>query len=474
MPRWFIRSIVVLRRIVGWGALVLLCPFLVALAINARDERLSSEALALLQMPVNPYRPEENIYVALAGFEAPAGQSVVAAGQARIAHYNDQVDGMLQDPLALSSSADPLALKFKGKLDLGSPRETSFWRAVRENGSKVDQLVEQNSELYHRYLALQELPGYFETERASAFTDIVAPGADIRNLFLAKFALQMQTGDEMRRQSALTILRKDMDLWRRMLGGEGNLISKMLAVAYLQNDYLLFSDMIADPDIPIPDNIVSFLSEPTVREWNIGKVFASEFRFHSFFYRQTQALAAAGWQPPDSSGSSLWRWFDRVVLTPIAGCFFKFNATENLDARLMNELAGFAALDPTTFSALRVRYDKWESANADYVRLGTIYNPIGKILVAIAAPAYSDYPLRPYDAAALQRLIRLSLEIRRNRIPPSAIPAFMKLHPEWSTHPADGGPFSWNPSTGEVAIHTVAKQASDRRFSVQIWRNPAG
>ena len=470
-----------LRRITGWGALALLCLFFIALAINARDERPSTEALALLRLPVNSYRPEENIYVALAGFEAPAGQSVVAAGQAKIASYNDQVDAMLQGPLlplvrlqALIAAADPLALKFKGKLDLGLPRELSFWSAVRENGSKVNQLIEQNRELYQRYLALQELPGYFETERASAAPDIVMPSVDIRNLFLAKFALEMQTGDEMQRQSALTLLRKDIDLWRRMLGGEGTLISKMLAVACLQNDYLVFSDMIADPNTPISDNIVLFLSEPTLSEWNIGKVFASEFRFHSFIYRQNEALSVAGWQPPDRPNSSLWRWFNRVFLNPIGRCFFKLNATENLDAKLMNELAGFAAIDPSTFTAQRVRYKKWESEYADFLRPGIIYNPIGKILVAMGAPAYSDYSLRPYDAAALERLVRLSLEIRRNQIATSAIPAFMKQHPEWSTHPADGDSFSWDPISSEVAIHPVAKQASDRRFSVQIWRSPAG
>jgi hypothetical protein len=480
MPRWLTRSVVVLRRVVGWGVLALLCLFFVALAINARDERPSSEALAMLQLPVNPYRPEENIYVALAGFEAPAGQSAVAAGQAKIAHYNDQVDAMFQNPLAplvrfqaLIAAADPLALKFKGKLDWGLPRELSFWRAARENPYKVDQLIEQNRELYQRYLALQELPGYFETERTSSAPDIVMPSVDIRNLFLAKFALEMQTGDEMRRQSALTLLRKDMDLWRRMLGGEGTLISKMLAVAYLQNDYLVFSDMIADPNTPIPDNIAVFLSEPTLSEWNIGKVFASEFRFHSFIYKQNEALSLAGWQSPDSSESGPWRWFNRVILNPIGRFLFKLKATENLDARLMNELAGFAAIDPTTFTAQRVRYKKWESENADFVRPGIVYNPIGKILVAIGAPAYTDYPLRPYDAAALQRLVRLSIEIRLRQIATSAIPTFMKQHPEWSTHPADGNSFSWNPSTSEIAVHTVAKQASDRRFSVQIWRNPS-
>lgn len=469
MPKWIVRVLVMFRRVVAWGTLGLLCLLVIALTINARDEQLSPEAQALIQLPRNPYQPQQNIYVALAGFDAPTGESVVAAGQARIAHYNSQVDAMLQDPLigghALGSD-NSHALKFKGKVDLGLPREPSFWTAVRENGSKVEELVEQNAELYQRYLALQGLPGYFETERASPAPDLVIPSVEMRNLFLAHFSWEMQTADEKRRQSALASLRDDMDLWRRMLGGEGTLISKMIAVAYLQNDYLVFSDMIADPNIPIPDNIASFLPEPALSEWNIGKVFASEFRFHSFFYRQNEALSGSGWEPPDSSDSLVRRWFNRW--------FFKFNATENLDARVMNQIAGFAAIDPTTFTARRIRYTKWASETADFLRIRSIYNPIGKILVASGAPAYADYPLRPYDAAALQRLVRLSLEIRRQQISPSAIPAFMKVHPEWSTHPADGGSFGWNPTTGDIAIHTVAKQATDRRFSVQIWRNPAG
>jgi len=146
----------------------------------------------------------------------------------------------------------------------------------------------------------------------------------------------------------------------------------------------------------------------------------------------------------------------------------------DIDARLMNELSGFAAISPATFSAQRVQYHKWVSENTNLLKPQTICNPIGKILVSIGTPAYENYPLRPYDAAALQRLVRLSLEIRRQQIATEGIPDFMKQHPEWSTHPADGTPFSWNPATNELAIHTVATQASARRFLVQVWHRPPG
>ena len=463
----------VLLRVAGWGALVLLCLFLIALAINARDEPLSTEAQALLQLPTNPFPPERNIYVALAGGDAPPNQSVFATGQAKISRYNEQIDAMLTNPVhSLQDSADPLALKFKGNSDFCVPRERSFWASVRENAPKIRQLVEQNRELYQRYLALQDLPGYFETELPSASVNIFWAPKEVRSLFLAEFALEMQNGNDAQKQAALTSLGQDITLWHRVLAGEGNLISKMLAVAYLQDDYLVLSDVIADPGLSIPSNFDSFLPNTELNDWNVGKVFASEFRLHSFVYRQTEALYASGWQQPDSADSYVLRWINRALLIPIEKQFFKLNATENLDAKLMNELAEFCAIEPATFSAQRARYKKWENESSDFLKLRTIYNPMGKVLVAIGAPAYGNYPLRPYDAAALARLVRLSLEIRLQQVAPSGIPEFMKLHPEWSTHPADGHPFTWEPTTGEIAISPIAKQRPDRRFSVQVWREP--
>ena len=471
----FFRALRVLRRIAIWGALALLALILAALAINAFDERLSPEALALLHPPENRYRPDENIYVSLAGFDAPAGQPATTVGQAKIAHYNERVDLMLQDPLlgleALTAD-DPLTLNLAGSVDFLRPPEPTFWGIVRANGPKIQQLIDQNRELYQRYLGLFDVPGYYETARPSHMAPLVyAAPSEVRKLFLADVSLGLQSGGDGQTQTALKSLRQDIDLWHRMLTGEGTLLSKMIAVSYLQTDSLILSDMIADPRIAIPHNMDEYLPQIELSDWNIGNAFAAEFRVHTFLYRQTQALIDNHWQPPGTSRASrLWN----RVLGPIEGHFYKINATENLSAKVMNELTGFAALDPSTFSTEQARFSKWEQANADFFSVCTIYNPIGKVLVAIAAPAYENYILRPYDAAALQRLVRLSLEIRRQRIAPAEIAEFMKLHPEWSTHPADGRSFAWKQTTGEIAIHPVARQPADRRFSVQIWRGPAG
>src|SRR5471030_1071743 len=102
-----------LRRVAIWGALAIFALILTALAINAFDERPSTEDLALLHPPENRHKLDENLYLSLAGFDAPAGLSPTSVGQARIAYYNERVDTMLQDPLRgleAITAADPQRL----------------------------------------------------------------------------------------------------------------------------------------------------------------------------------------------------------------------------------------------------------------------------------------------------------------------------------------------------------------------------
>ena len=69
------RTLRLLFKVVLW---TLTTTFIVALyivAINAFDEEIALEATALLKMPVNPYPAEQNLYLALLGFDAPTGMS---------------------------------------------------------------------------------------------------------------------------------------------------------------------------------------------------------------------------------------------------------------------------------------------------------------------------------------------------------------------------------------------------------------
>lgn len=461
------RVLRVLVRTTLWGVLALFLLFLTALAINAFDERPSPEALALLRPPESRYKPEENIYVALAGFTAPAGQSVTAAGQSSIARYDELNDAKRLDPTAAMNmllEADKAGLQFEGKLDCCHPKDRSFWEQVRANATQIKQLVGQNRELYERYLALFRLPGYYETAHPTYLAPIYLPPTPLRSLFVASVAAQLQSGDEAQTQAALTILRQDTELWHRVLAGEGTVIVKIVAIAYLQADFLVLADMIADSKTTIPSNMTDVVSELGLSQWSIDRSFASEFRVHTVMFRQIN-----DWQRPDIADSAFCRWCRRTM-NSINRVFFKFNATENLYARFVDELERFSELSPPTFSTKKKRLEDWARSNANPISIRMIYNPLGRTLVGMSQPIYEDYVLRACDASAVQRLVRLSFEIRRQQITPDTVDAFIKLHPEWSTHPADGRAFLWNPTAGEIAVQTVAQKDANSRSSIPIWR----
>jgi hypothetical protein len=455
----------VTRAILKWSGIAVLSMialavalFAVAYVINAHDEALAPETRALLVPPPNPYKPEDNLYFALQGFDAPPGESVIAAGQARIESYDRRIETVLHDSSgqvveALTrASDDPRRLKFNGDCALLQPLNSSVWSEVPKHRAELDKLWTENSELYARYLALHALHGYYETARPSYLTPFWGTNCE-RQIFLAQVVLRIRSGDP-ERQRALADLESDVQMWRAVFNGEGALVSKLVSAAYVQGDYLLLADVISDPNVVLPmgekdgDSLVPVFD---LRDWDVGKAFGPEFRVSSFILEQTEEMAKTGARSVD-------------------GHFFKFNATENLYARrAMRRMED--ARDPARF--LRVKDEPVADFPVDGWGMYTMwlgYNPIGKFLAWINEPVYSESPARVWDAAAVQRLVRLSYEIRRQRIDAAGIPAFMKQHPEWSTHPADGRPFLWDAGTEELRVQTVGKQAPGRRFSIRVWQ----
>jgi len=67
---------------VGGVVVLALAIVLGSFAVNFYDEPLSADAKGLLALPADHYSPGGNIYFLMAGFDAPAGQSVVATGMA--------------------------------------------------------------------------------------------------------------------------------------------------------------------------------------------------------------------------------------------------------------------------------------------------------------------------------------------------------------------------------------------------------
>jgi hypothetical protein len=462
-----------LRKITLGLALSLIGLVAVLVAINAVDEDLAPETKALLVPPQNPYRAEENIYLALLGITAPSGQSPVAYAQARLAEYERNLGASLKDPsvgLANFTAQDPLSLSFKGKVDCCQPLTSSVWKGMEGREAAIAKLLDDNSELYQRYLALHTRSGYYEIATPSVYVPFVYPPSDLRSLFLANFALRMKSGAASQQKAALADLERDIRTWRAMLVGDGSLVSKMIAIAWLQGDYLILADMIADARVDLSglsesvDRMMTLLEQ---KDWKIGKAFAEEYRFSAAIMEQMGADMASHWSNEEGLAGEPPKWWERYW-SRFLGHFFKQRATQNLGARAMLQVIKMADSDAADLNAARDAYSRWAEENLAFGPRYA-YNPVGRILVGVATPAYETYPLRANDAAALQRLVKLGYEIRRQSIEARSIPTFMQQRPELATHPVSGQFFSWDADKSEIAMQPVGDQPKDRRFSIPVW-----
>jgi hypothetical protein len=451
------------------GLILLIC------AINAFDEDLTPETQALLEVPANRQADENNLYLALMGFGAPPGQSIISFGQARVSAYEKDLEDVTKR--GSSRAADVFLdknspeLACVGKVDFIQPLTSSVWRDVDGHRAEIVSRLSDNKELFARYHSLHAMTGYYDKSTPSIYQQFGYVPKEIRSLFLANVALRMKGRDARLQTKAMADLEKDIQIWRTMLAGNGSLISPMIAVANLQADFLLLADIIADRSLDLSAFAVAIerMANPfDPSDWKIGKALAYEYRVTATVWDQLERDAGALWRSGQEDGAGQSEWWQRG-LTRFQFHFFKKNSTLNLNAEAMLNFKKMADAEPAAMLAAQQAVIDWQEKNAVF-GLGIVYNPIGKILVGIAAPSYGDYALRAIDAAALQRLVRLGYEIRRQAISEKNIPQFIEKHPEWAMHPVNGEFFQWNAEKGEIALKPVAKQQKDRRFSIPVWR----
>jgi hypothetical protein len=457
------------KIVLGLTALVLLVV-LGLVAANSFDVPLSAQARTLLAAPPNPYPSGENIYLAMTGLQGPGERSTIEMGQERIDAYNQALDSMLLHPDAaskLNREWEAVRLGFSGKMPVGSARTTSIWSDVKSHRQEIADLLTANQQIYRRYLSLHRLHGYYETARPSFLAPVSFPPQPLRSLFLADVAIRLQTGTSQQQRQALDDMRQDLQMWRTVLIGDGTLISKMLAAVSLHADLILVADFITDPSVDLAqqeDVLDPMLTPFEPKDYRIGNAFAAEFRSTAPLYNTiTMANELVGAQRPLSRRQRLWNTFQAH--------FFKINATENMAAANAAQWVTLGDSDPSRFYRNRETNREWFKQNEPRLSPTLLYNPVGKILVRVAASQNDRYSLRAFDVAAYQRLVYLVFELKRQHVSVPDVAPFLQAHTEWSTHPVDGKPFSWNAETRELTVNTLGERAIDQRYGVILETN---
>ena len=457
-----------------WTIGVLVVLGLLFFGINWFDEDLSSEGKALLIAPLNPYKPEENLYLALLGFDAKEGESPIAAGQAKVAAYEKEIAVVLKDPQYVPRIfpdppwAKKEKLEFQGKIDFCESLTRSCLADLEIHKTEIGRLLRANRELYRRYSRFHDLKGFHETATPTYYVMTPYVPRQVRQLYLANIALLFQSGTRLQRKAALADFRDDIRTWRRELRGSGSLISKMLALVYLQGDYAALADIIADGKLDVESVSPEIRSALAMSEddWKIGNFLAFEYRSTAFMWDQMRV--ARGEQTTQGSAWEERGWWGRFY-DQITSQFFKFNATRNLHAKVAMRLQEMSDADPAKFSVARDAYRIWLRDNIEF-GVHYVYNPLGKILMNVVSNGYENYSLRTYDGAAFQRLVRLGYEIRNQKVEDKAIPSFIQKNPQWASHPVDGRSFVWDEKKREITVQTLGQQPKDRRFGIPVWR----
>lgn len=382
-----------LKRLVVSVVAITLLLLLTLIAINIPDEDVSPEAQAFGTLPPLPIADEENGYVYQLGFYAPEGQDPQRIGQAHLAWLRSRAEsGNKSEALTPPDFDYEHRIRLHGeRQDLCRPSaKTSCLESVAKNTSTVRTLLSDNQELLTRY---QHFIHFKASVQSLPFLDAAdwrgSPVALLgQQLYFAQLLLAWRSGNE---QQALHLLHVDMNFWRNNLAYARSFLGKMVATAAVKRDLYLYDDLARSGHLNPSLAKASLESLPAFSDQELDMSLARQAEF---------VMGNRGFiQKVDSVGGP--EHWDTYLMELF---FFKPNATVNVyykaiqlsikhDRAILSGDGRVAELDP---------FD--EVLGTDL--LGLLYNPVGKITVALVMNATEDYATRVKGAAVLLQQVR--------------------------------------------------------------------
>ena len=386
--RYFINTIKIIALICG----LLLLTFVI---INWGDEELKPEVVQALDWkpPTNAF--EENGYLVLLGITAPIEMDVAQLGKKAL-------------EAQLSRFAAAQKTHIESPAPEQNPAEVDDYIDWKDNRCKysaqpncVDFYLQQGADkLIFVLLAQERLAARFQAiKQSKSYVEVMPP---LVTAEFPKYSILMQASEMERIQAILDIsegkleqgvarFAENASFSRRLLRESTSLVSHMVALAMVQRDTRILSElMVKYPKIATQyaAQLVPVLAPISAPEYNLKKAFVNEKSMiltiinHSNNLLENEAFTSELRRLPAS--------FDKLAYQP--------NATLNMLydwAQYRIKLAEVSAAD-------------LDSAKQDLKRnqqtllgLGIhpyyIKNPMGKILVSVAEPDYYNYIERQHD-----------------------------------------------------------------------------
>ena len=446
---------------VGYLALFVVGVVLILVAINLPDEKLNPEVAAYLQQdPRKQAADAQNGYFYFVGIAAKDNPH--AAGMKYVAELNDvQAKRLKGERVEWPKEFD--------KLTLADPRicateNVPCLSLVAENEADARRIVSESKVLLERYRALLDYPAYAETQQLAMIdTPLVSfqPLTYGQRAYLVAAALKVRQGQT---EAALADVEKSLAFSRRMLAGSRTLIGRMVAAAQIQRSALFLSEIlqarrgsVAAGAARLDRTLLPFSEE----ERQLGGSLRAEFGLlaplaSGAACRQGQL----GFFGPDDNG----------ILSRLPCVFLQPNATLNLAYVAWHK--PFVEIDAAPAQKFEQVLSERRPAKPPVPGIDAVYNPVGKLMIAVGGADWSEYTASMHDRDGIVRLVALQALIAAKRVSNADVPKFAAQAGSRYHDPYTGAPMRWDAARGQIYFEPkstrVKRIAADGRLGVRL------
>lgn len=376
------------------------------IAINSTDRTPSPTTLEFQQAWDNrkAVDPVDNGYIYLAGFDAAIDEEPEVVGEKRIQLSKDIVKGLASNDQDLFRAEykieDSLVKEVKEVFDQCATINKNCVEAVDKNKARIIEWSQAENVAGERYTQLIAYPHWFELMPFNVNTTLPNYSLVInaqRLVFIRELAA-LQSGET---AGFTKLLDKDLRFWRMALENTDMLIGKMIAIAAIKNNflwtnYLLLSLNQNDRAAAVP----TLVQKPfTDEELSIRRAFIGEWIFASNGYNEVEKMFS-----------------DKFLEKLNYKLFFKRQDTINESAAAFKKVIDEQNVSLVEFeSTITQKKAPIEQQDTQYnsftYYIRNLYNPAGKILLAVAAPAYDGYSVRVKNLEAFRLGLLASIEL---------------------------------------------------------------
>ena len=389
----------------------------------------------------------ENVYFAMWGFKAsPAldphqvGQQIVAA---YAAHPRGEKGG---EPFKADAYWGATPFKRPEKTTAACrPEAKSCLDELKAGETNLDARLAEYAPYVARYRALRGYPHFAEAMEMSIDYPILQ-WADIlfvSDLIDAQVARDMAF--EPRRVAALNELSAEIAFWKNLGLEADTLITKMIVVSVLTRKFRLGSELLSRYPVIATTHAetVAAMTRPLSPEWaHMERVMDGEFRFFASALSKLPDTEQNIFFDNNAAGG-MWR----SAVTPLNA--YRVNATLNEHRRMTSRVGDFYSQSARAIveneAAFRLEQDQFNPWSPDTI----FYNPVGKIVVNIAAPAWGEYAYRLQDMIGLSRLVELQRRLALAQGTPEEIGKQVAADPALFD-PYTEKPMQWSAASGEL------------------------